>query len=186
MFVMQWRRWYRHFREELYQIAVQTHFSLTPVTYTFVTDKTFRQITDIIDKEAGLLRNLRRYNVLVGNCRGTRLTLYKFSFSAKFLAMARPFLGYMTKKDGKTVITGSFRFSTATLIVFAAWVFNDFLRFIANIREADASNAIGHAVSLGIIVLFWVRMIWKDKKTQHSIVDFMEQYLDATWIREKE
>lgn len=181
-----WKRWYQDLKKNIYHTAVHTHFSLRPVTYTFVTDKTFREINHTIEQEAGLLRNLRRYNVLVGRCRGTRLTFYKFSFSAKFLAMSRPFHGYMTRKNGKTYITGSFRFSTATVILFVAWVFNDFWRLIANLGDHEPGNIIGHIISIGIILLFWGRMIWKDKGTQHSIIDFMEEYLDAEWVKEKE
>jgi hypothetical protein len=180
------KRWIAAFADDIYHTAAHTHFSLRPVIYTFVTDKNFHQINEIVEKEAGFFRNLRRYNVLMGRCSGTRLTLYSVSFSAKFLAMARPFRGYMTKKNRKTVITGSFRFSTATVILFAVWVVNDFWRIIASLRSADPSNILGHVISLGIILLFWARMVWKDKKTQHVIIEFMEKHLEAKWVLEKE
>lgn len=179
------KRQYEKFKAGIYHTAVHTHFSIKPVTYTFITDMDFQQIDRTVEEEAGLIRNIRRYNVLMGYCRGNRLTLYKLTFSAKFLIMMRPFQAYLKNENGHTVITGSFRFSTSTVILFAAWMFNDFWRLITNIRIQDSGNIIGHMISLLIVLFFLARMVWKDKRTQNMIIDFMESKLNARWVREQ-
>lgn len=176
------KKFISNFKEDLHTTFHHTKFTIRRVEYDFVTDKEFSEINEIVGREAGIIRNIRRYNVLMGYCKGNKLTFFKLSFSAKFLVMMRPFHGYMHKRDGKTHITGVFRFSPSTTTMMLVWIFNDILRLIGKLQQPIPTNFVGHIISILILPTFLIRMVWQDKKSQNYVIDFMEEHLGAKML----
>lgn len=125
------------------------------------------------------LRRVRKYTAMVGYCRGNRLTLFKVAFSARFFVLTRPFRAYMYNDSDGTIINGSFRFSIATKIVAAAWILNDFVQLIAKLQMPIPKNFIGHIAGIVILPIVLLRTVWRDKKLQQNVMDFMRDELGA-------
>lgn len=178
------KKTYRKFKENTISTFRETHFSIRPVKYIFHTPLSLVQINDIVGKEAGIFRNKGKYNVMIGYCRGNRMTLFKISFSARFLTMTRPFQSYIYKKQGEegTYINGNFRFSLSTKILTLAWMMNDLIRLIDNLQKPVPQNIIAHLVSLLLLPTLLLRTVWKDKSQQQAVIDFVEDELGGERI----
>lgn len=169
-------------KKRIKRVISNTHFTLKPVRYSFVTEKTVAEIAEAVGGIGDILRRVHKYTTMVGYARGNRLTLFKVAFSARFLVLARPFRAYMYRDNGKTRIVGSFRFSISVKIIACAWLLNDFVRLISRLREPMPSDYLGHIISLVILPVILLRTVWRDKSLQQKVIDFMKNELSASLV----
>lgn len=147
--------------------------------YTFVTDMDIESIKKQVGEKMDLFDHVTKYTAMVGYCKNNMLVLFKVALSARFLILMRPFHAYMYRKSGKTIISGSFKFSFTTKILACAWFMNDFIRLVAKLHEPIPTDFIGHIISIVILPALLVQTVWKDKLLQYKVIDYMQTELDA-------
>lgn len=164
------------------RILRNTHFTLKPVNLIFETRLDIPEINRRVGEISNIhdiIEHLRKYTAMGGYCRGGKLTLFRFSVSARFLLMTRPFRAYMIRKGERTIISGNFKFALSAKILACVWLLNDFVRLIEKLSQPIPKNFAGHIVSISLLPIILARTVWKDKVHQQKVMDYMRNELDA-------